>query len=184
MVWPSLGSRTAEEQNGTPLEWRRAPTLVQRFPSKAYRPRNGLKMNGSSKTFREHLDGSQGNSLGSARSPVSYRCMEPGHRSLRLSLAPPIIHILCSFAVHSRTSDLLVYAANIYTYYYWYSISPSLFHSGLKTSLFCKYFPPWPSFFRTDHGFPGLFNATSEHIRFLLHSFFSFHPLLVVVSVR
>ena len=29
--------------NHTPLEWRRAPTVGQRFPSKAYRPRNGLK---------------------------------------------------------------------------------------------------------------------------------------------
>jgi len=39
----TLGSRTAKEQNRTPLEWRRVPTLVQRFPSKAYRLRKGLK---------------------------------------------------------------------------------------------------------------------------------------------
>jgi len=43
--------------------------------------------------------------------------LEPAHRSLRLSLAPPTVHTRCSFAVRSRTSDLLVYAANVYTYF-------------------------------------------------------------------
>jgi len=32
------------------------------------------------------------------------------------------------------------YAANIHTYHYWYSITPSLFHSRLKTFLYCKSF--------------------------------------------
>ena len=34
------------------------------------------------------------------------------------------------------------YAANIYTYYYWYSITHSLIHPRLKTFLFCKSLPP------------------------------------------
>jgi len=33
------------------------------------------------------------------------------------------------------------YAANIHTYYYQYSITPSLFYSRLKTFLLCKSFP-------------------------------------------
>ena len=32
------------------------------------------------------------------------------------------------------------YAADIYTYYYVYSVTPSLLHSGLKTFLFCESF--------------------------------------------
>ena len=44
-------------------------------------------------------------------------------------------------------------SANSHTYYYWYSITHSLFHSRLKTFLFCKSFPPQPFlfFFRTDY---------------------------------
>jgi len=50
----------------------------------------------------------------------------------------------------------------------WYSVTHSLFHSRLKTFLFCKSFPPQLSFFLLQdslHGFPRLFTVTSEHIR-------------------
>ena len=44
----------------------------------------------------------------------------------------------------------------------------SLFHSRLKTILFCKSFPPQPFFFffRTDYMIPPTFTVTSGHIRF------------------
>jgi len=42
------------------------------------------------------------------------------------------------------------HAANIHTYYYSYSINLSLLHSRLKTLLFCKSFPPQPSFLLQD----------------------------------
>ena len=58
--------------------------------------------------------------------------LEPAHRSLRLSLAPPTVHTRCSFAVRSRTSDLLVYAANVYTYFILVFHHPSLSRSRLK----------------------------------------------------
>jgi len=50
-------------------------------------------------------------------------------------------------------SYTVIYATNSHTYYYELSITHSLFHSGLKTSLFCKSFPPQPFlfFFRTDY---------------------------------
>jgi len=48
-------------------------------------------------------------------------------------------------------SHTVVYAAISHTYYYEYSITPSLFHSRLKTLL---------------HGFSRLVTVTSEHIRF------------------
>ena len=56
-----------------------------------------------------------------------------------------------------------------------YSITHSLFHSRLKTFLFCKSFPPQPSLFLLRdslHGFPRLFTVIYEHICFLLFSFF------------
>jgi len=50
------------------------------------------------------------------------------------------------------------------------SITPSLFHSRLKTFLFCKSFPPQPSFSssKLTPRIPPLFTDTSEHrpIRF------------------
>ena len=61
--------------------------------------------------------------------------------------------------------------------YYKYSIVPSLFHPRLKTFLFCKCFPPLPSFSSsglTPWIHRGLFTDTSEHIRFLVLSFFCF----------
>jgi len=70
----------------------------------------------------------------------------------------------------------------------WYSITRSLFHSRLKTFLFCKSFPPQPFLFLLQdslHGFPRLlvFTVISEHICFLLLVFL-FLYLLVVGSVR
>jgi len=55
----------------------------------------------------------------------------------------------------------------------WYSITHSLFHSRLKTYLFCKSFPPQPYF--SSRGFttwiPQTVTVISEHICFLLFSF-------------
>jgi len=68
-------------------------------------------------------------------------------------------------------------SASSHTYYYLVFITHSLFHSRLKTFLFCKSFPPQPFlFFLHDslHGFPGLFTVVCEHICFLLFSFFLF----------
>jgi len=53
-------------------------------------------------------------------------------------------------------------------YYYWYSITHSLFHSRLKSFLFCKSSLPQPFLFLLQvslYGFPRLFTVTSEHIR-------------------
>ena len=49
----------------------------------------------------------------------------------------------------------------------------SLFHSRLKTLLFCKSFPPQPFFFffRTDYMIPPTFTVTSGHIRFYFSVF-------------
>ena len=68
----------------------------------------------------------------------------------------------------------------------WYSSTHSLLHSGLKTFLFCKSFPPQPFLFLLQdslHGFPRLFTVISEHICFLLLVFLLLH-FLVVGSVR
>ena len=67
-----------------------------------------------------------------------------------------------------------------------YSITHSLFHSRLKTFLFCKSFPPQPFLFLLQdslHGFPRLFTVIFEHICFLLLVFLFLH-FLVVGSVR
>ena len=53
-------------------------------------------------------------------------------------------------------------------FYYWYSITHSLFHSRLKSFLFCKSSLPQPFLFLIQvslYGFPRLFTVTSEHIR-------------------
>ena len=57
------------------------------------------------------------------------------------------------------------------------SITPSLFHSRLKTFLFCKSFPPQPSSSSsplTPRIICGLFTNTSEHIRFFPFYFLYF----------
>jgi len=67
----------------------------------------------------------------------------------------------------------------------WYSITQSLFHSRLKTFLFCKSFPPQPFLFLLQdslYGFPRLFTVTSEHIR-LYFLVFLFYTLSVIVDV-
>jgi len=58
--------------------------------------------------------------------------------------------LLCRQESNS-TLTLILYgrhAANIH--YYWYSITPSLFYSRVKTFLFCKSSPPLPSFLLQD----------------------------------
>ena len=55
-------------------------------------------------------------------------------------------------------------SANSHTYYYLYSITHSLFLSRLKTSIFCKSFPPQPFFFLLQdslHGFSRLLTVIS-----------------------
>ena len=54
-----------------------------------------------------------------------------------------------------------------------FSITHSLFHSRLKTFLFCKSFPrqPFFFFFRTDCMIPQTLTVTSEHIRFYFSVF-------------
>jgi len=56
-----------------------------------------------------------------------------------------------------------------------YFIIPSIFHSRLKSFLFCKSFPPQPSFFSPGltHG---LFADTPEHIPFFVLFTFSVFP--------
>jgi len=75
-------------------------------------------------------------------------------------------------------------------FYYWYSVTHSLFHSRLKSFLFCESSLPQPflSVLQDSlYGFPRLFRptATSEHIRlfYFLVSFLFLH-FLVVGSVR
>ena len=85
---------------------------------------------------------------------------------------------------------LKIYSLSPYshTYYYWYSITHSLFHSRLKSFLFCKSSLPQPFLFLlqdSPYGFPRLFTVTSEHIRlFYFLVFFLFLHFLVVGSVR
>ena len=52
----------------------------------------------------------------------------------------------------------------------------SLFHSRLKTFIFCKSFPLQPLFFffRTDYVIPQTFTVTSEHVRFYFLVFLSY----------
>jgi len=52
-------------------------------------------------------------------------------------------------------------------FYYWYSIPHPLFHSRLKSLLFCESSLPQPFLCLLQeslYGFPRLFTATSEHI--------------------
>jgi len=71
--------------------------------------------------------------------------------------------------------------------YYGYSITHSLFHSRLKSFLFCKSSLLQPFLFLlldSLYGFPRLFTVTSEHIRlFYFLVFFCFYTFLVVGSV-
>ena len=70
---------------------------------------------------------------------------------------------------------------------YWYSITRSLFHSRLKSFLFCKSSLLQPFLFLIQvslYGFPRLFTVTSAHIRLFTFYFFCFYTFLVVGSVR
>jgi len=89
---------------------------------------------------------------------------------------------LCSYRVRgvdgSRAKHLTVesytviicqqsLSANSHTYYYWYSITHSLFHSKLNTFLFLQILPTaaFPFLLQDSlHGLPRLFTVTSEHI--------------------
>ena len=91
----------------------------------------------------------------------------------------------------ARHSNAITYFIESYTiiislqsyFYYWYSITHSLFHSRLKSFLFCESSLPqlFLSLLQDSlYGFPRLFTATSEHIRlfyflvfFLFLHFFS-----------
>ena len=75
---------------------------------------------------------------------------------------------------------------SFYTYHYLYSITPSLFYSRLKTFLFCKSFPPQPSFSSSEltTWIPRTVYCYFEHIRFFTFQFFFVFPFSVVVSVR
>jgi len=87
---------------------------------------------------------------------------------------------LCTYRVRG------VYLPTVILTITWYFITHSLFHSMLKTSLFCKSFLPQPFIFLLQdslHGFPRLFTVISEHICFLLLVFLFLH-FLVVGSVR
>ena len=74
-----------------------------------------------------------------------------------------------------------------YTPAFIHAITPSLFHSGLKSSFSANpSHRSLPFLLRRHfllHGFLGLLTDTSEHIRFLLFSFSVFH-FFVVGSVR
>jgi len=94
---------------------------------------------------------------------------------------------LCSYRVRgvggSRAEHLTVEPYTIiislqsyllYTYYYWYSITLSLFHSRLKSFLFCKSSLPQPFLFLIQvslYGFPRLFTLLLSISVFLLFSF-------------
>jgi len=73
-------------------------------------------------------------------------------------------------------------------FYYSYAITHSLFHSRLKSFLFCESSLPQPflSLLQDSlYGFPRLFTATSEHIRLIYFLvFFLFLHFFVVGSVR
>ena len=78
---------------------------------------------------------------------------------------------LCSYRVRGVDGNcaehLTVESYTVILTIIWYSITHSLFHSRLKTSLFCKSFPPQPFLFlfqHSVHGFPRLFTVISEHI--------------------
>ena len=80
----------------------------------------------------------------------------------------------CSISPTRRQNLIRSLSANSHTYYYWYSITHSLFQSRLKTFLFRKSFPPQPFLFFFGIYYvdsPRLFTVTSEHIRLLLFSF-------------
>ena len=83
---------------------------------------------------------------------------------------------LCSYRVRGvggscaehLTVESYTIIISLHSYLYRYSITHSLFHSRLKSFLFCKSSLPQPFLFLLHDslfGFPRLFTVTSEHIR-------------------
>ena len=74
-----------------------------------------------------------------------------------------------SFALHLTVESYTIIIISVQSYfYYWYSITHSLFYSRLKSVLFCESSLPQPFLCLLQdslYGFPRLFTATSEHIR-------------------
>ena len=73
-----------------------------------------------------------------------------------------------SFAEHLTVESYTIIISLQSYFYYWYSITHSLFHYRLKSFLFCESSLPQPflCLLRDSlYGFPRLFTATSEHIR-------------------
>ena len=83
-----------------------------------------------------------------------------------------------SCAEHLTVESYTVFICQQSYLLFWYSITLSLFHSRLKTFLFCKSFPPQTFLFLLQHslhGFPRLFTVISEHICFLILVFLFFY---------
>ena len=73
-----------------------------------------------------------------------------------------------SFAEHLTVKSYTIIISLQSYFYYWYSITHSLFHPRLKSFLFCESSLPQPflSLLQDSlYGFPRLFTATSEYIR-------------------
>jgi len=94
----------------------------------------------------------------------------------------------CSCAEHLTVESYTIIIFLQSYFYYWYSITHWLFHSRLKSFLFCESSLQQPFLCLLQdslYGFPSLLTATSEHIRlFYFLVFFCFYTFLVVGSVR
>jgi len=80
-------------------------------------------------------------------------------------------------AAQSATVNTCALSPYSHTYYYWYSITHSLFHSRLKSFLFRKSSLPQPFLFLLQdslYGFPRLLLFLLSISVFFLFSFFSF----------
>ena len=87
---------------------------------------------------------------------------------------PDDVSILWKNAAQTSPSQPHLYLPTVILTIILYSINQSLFHSRLKTFLFCKSFPLQPFLFLLQeslHGFPRLLSVISEHICFLLSVF-------------
>jgi len=82
-----------------------------------------------------------------------------------------MVQLLLKFGSYFNRILYRLYLPTVILTVIWYSITHSLFHSRLKTFLFCKSFPPQTFLFLLQdslHGFPRLFTVISQHICFLL----------------
>ena len=94
---------------------------------------------------------------------------------------------VADICVTDLTDSFIISLQSYLLSYLWYSITHSLFHSRLKSFLFCKSSLPHPFLFLIQvslYGFHRLFAVTSEHIRLFTFQFFCFYTFLVVGSVR